>query len=124
MTIEDLHDRVLNELRTYIARCNQIMSILAGKQSISNSECEYVRELYVALKRDLKEATNRGSLLPKAQRNEHLFEDSIYESAVRHALIELRPKTNTNPINAHWYAAVSSCEGELMYYLKRLPEKV
>ena len=123
MTIEDLHERVLNELRTYIARCNRIMSILAGKQSISNSECETVRELYVALKRDLKEASKRGSLLPKAQRDEILVEDSIYGSAVRHASIELRPKTNTNPINARWHAAVSLCESELMYYLRRLPEK-
>jgi len=99
------------------------MSILAGKKSISNSQCDSVRELYISLKRDLKEATTRGSLLPKAQRNEHSFEDTIYESAVRHALIELRPKTNTNPINAHWYTAVSLCEGELVYYLNRLAEK-
>ena len=99
------------------------MDLIVGKRSISNSECEFVRELYVSLKRDLKEATKRGSLLPKAQRKEHLFEDIIYESAVRHAYNELRPKTNTNPINAHWYSAVSSCEGELFDYLKRLPEK-
>jgi hypothetical protein len=123
MTIEDFHDRVLNELRTYIDRSDRILSILAGKQSISISECESVRELYVALKRDLKEASKRGTLLSKAQRNEHSVEDSIYGSAVRHASIELRPKTNTSPINARWQAAVSSCKSELMYYLERLPEK-
>ncbi len=119
----DIYNQVINELRAYIARCDRILSILAGGQSISISECESVRELYAALKRDLKAASKRGTLLPKAQRNEHLVADSIYGSAVRHASIELRPKTNTNPIYARWQAAVSSCKSELMYYLERLPEK-
>lgn len=123
MTIEDIHGQVLNELRTYIARCDRILSILAGRQSISILECETVRELYVALKRDLKAASKRGTLLPKAQRDAPSDVDSMYGSAVRHASIELRPKTHTNPINARWQAAVGSCKSELMYYLERLLKK-
>lgn len=127
MPIEDLHDRVLNELTKYMERCKRIMDILAEKKSISSSECETVRELYVALKRDLKEASKRRSLLPKTQRNELSSEDSTYDAiygyAVRNASIELKPKTNSNPINARWHYAVSSCEGELFYNLNRLTKK-
>lgn len=121
MIMEDLRDRVLNELRTYIARCDRIMKILTGKRSNSTPGCESVRYLYKELKRDLKEASKRGSLLSKAQRKEGVpFEDTIYEYAVRRASNELKPKTNSNPINARWFSAVNDCQNELLYYLERL----
>lgn len=121
MTSKDLHVQALEELRTYIARCDRILNVLAGKQSMNVSECEIVRELYVALKRDLKAESARGTLLPRSQRDTVLSVDSIYGSAVRHASIELTPKTSTHPLRGRWEAAISSCKIELLYYLEHLP---
>lgn len=120
MNIEKLYAQVSDELKTYINRCDDILKIIQGKSIISETEKNSARELYVDLKHDLKNASNRGTILPKSQHGEIITGDAIYGSAVRHASIELRPKINTHPINSRWALAINSCKSELEYHLERL----
>jgi hypothetical protein len=120
MNIDKLYDQVSDELQKYINRCDNILNIIQGKSKLYQAEIDLARELYIDLKGDLKIASSRGTILPKSERGEVFTEDAIYGTAVRGASIELRPKTNTHPINSKWFLAINSCKGELEDYLERL----
>lgn len=122
MNTEKLYDQISYELKKYLDKCDNIIEILKGKNKIYQAEIDLVRELYVDLKSDLKNASKRGTILPKSEKNKAFTEDAIYGSAVRHASIELRPKTNTHPISSKWILAIESCKSELEYYFEKLKE--
>ncbi len=106
-------------LRAYKDRCEEILQLLGEKRSLSLGEREQIVALYAALKDDLKAAAKHGTL-SKSRRQQTRAETCFFDPAVRRAVLNLRPATNTNPISSHWFSAVFEAQSEFSYWLHNM----
>lgn len=110
---------VASAMLRFEARCEEILTLLAEKRTLSNFERSEVSVLYLRLKEDLKLAAKTGTLSGKRTamtRSEQCF----YDPAVRRAHIDLRPKTNSHPIHGRWFSAVLEAKSEFSYWLHNM----
>ena len=103
-------------MREFKRRCDAIAVMLQGKTGLRLHEREELRTLYEALKRDLKAAAKNGTLSGSRTALSRA-EQCFYDPAVRRAAIDLRPATNSHPLNGNWMGARYEAGSEFSYYL-------
>lgn len=106
-------------LYQFSQRAKDIMDRLPDRTDIVPFEKMKLRALYTALKEDLKDAADRGTVAPGWDKQSQLEKD-YFQPAVVDALKLLRARANTNPITSNWLDCISSSRQIIIAYMDNL----
>lgn len=106
---------VVEALRTFENRINEILERLEGKRSVSRDEKEQLQALLTTLKSDLKAAAKHS---PSNQ-----YEDAYFSPAVRSAAANLTIAVNSHPIDSKWYSCLYGVRIDINHMLSQLEQQ-
>jgi hypothetical protein len=113
---------VIATLRSFCNRCDALLKLIGGKNTLSRDETHQIRGLYASLKSDLKSETKRGATVRGSQ-SLNQFEFDYLMPALNEAICELRAPTNTNPITSNWHSELYAAKIDLLHMLRQLEEQ-
>jgi hypothetical protein len=120
-TKEQLVRKIIEEMRGYIKRIAELLSILDGKKVVRADERVALQAMAAALKDDLKAAAKRGTITtntgPQTQPERAFFAPAVQSAAAR-----FRVAVNSHPIRSNWYGCLYEVQMDINFYLHQLEE--
>lgn len=122
MTHETDANEVINALRSFRDRCDELMNLIGDKRHLSAEETILIRNLYTSFKSDLKDVAKRGETI-RGEQSLNPFESAYLIPATNQAVNELHAATNTNPITSKWHSFLYAAQIDIQHFLRQLEKQ-